>query len=335
MTGTDSTTASAAENPITPEELIKRFQEMKDLINESLGSQALIKKIIVSKLIIPSNQFWVIEYEGDRYLFIPELMYAKIKEIAKENQVKEEDPQVIGLASLSGIPIVEDEGFVWTVVAKKLGLEKISPMTIKRRLPNLKPVVGSPYENKEADELGKIFDEVVSFDPIDYEMLKNREIKSNSILLTSNHADELPRYLPHLKMFTGLDAGSPIGDYSAVYKPSLRPYMAYSRRLESHDGGAVLVFAHSVREAKKVVWNQSGIIDEITGNDFTDLAVRYLRNSEYLYEEADQAKLVAGIPHVVDDPTYCKNCELWGVGPLGENGICKDCEDGVRDEYDY
>jgi hypothetical protein len=86
--------------------------------------------------------------------------------------------------------------------------------------------------------------------------------------------------------------------------------------------GAVLVFAHTAREALKLA---RPYLEDWFQCDFIDARATIIRDSEYLYEEANQEKLGAGIAHVIDSPTTCNNCELWGVSRLCDNKYCEDC----------
>lgn len=100
----------------------------------------------------------------------------------------------------------------------------------------------------------------------------------------------------------------------------LKPYMGYSRGGGSEEG-AVLIFAHTAREAKKLAFEElKGWCDD---QEWIDVAVKRLKG-EWLYAETDQEKLKNNIPHVIDSPTGCRRCELWGV-KLNEKGICEDC----------
>ena len=102
----------------------------------------------------------------------------------------------------------------------------------------------------------------------------------------------------------------------------LKPYMAFSREGGSLEG-AVLVFAHNIKEAKPLAWREAKW--EIT-EDYTDLGIRLIKNGAFLFKEADEAKLAADVAHVISDPTPCKDCELWGY-PLNDAGYCEDCAD--------
>ena len=88
---------------------------------------------------------------------------------------------------------------------------------------------------------------------------------------------------------------------------------------------AVLVFAKTARQAKAVAWKMSSI-SVLGGSDqFTDLRVRFLRDAEFLYAEADPRALSESRPHVVE-PRICGRCERWGF-PIDDEGICEACRD--------
>ena len=98
-------------------------------------------------------------------------------------------------------------------------------------------------------------------------------------------------------------------------------YMGFSRCNGSYEGAA-LIFAHSVREAKKVGWRECG---NLFTDEFTDFSVRLLKDSEWLYQEANQEKLRNDIAHTIDNPHSCKRCECWGQSEILDNGLCEDC----------
>ena len=109
---------------------------------------------------------------------------------------------------------------------------------------------------------------------------------------------------------------------------SLKPYMAYSRDLGASEG-AVLTFAHTVREAKIVAWSLVRNMDIV--EEWTDLAVNRLKDI-HIYSEADQEKLLSGTPHVIESPRTCVVCHLWGE-PINEDGVCESCyEDEEADK---
>lgn len=100
----------------------------------------------------------------------------------------------------------------------------------------------------------------------------------------------------------------------------LKPYMAFFRHA-GPAGGAALVVAHSVKEARPLAWRKSLMdIDE-----WTDLGVRLIRDPDILLL-ADPEKLAAGQPHVIDSPLHCQVCGLWGAG-LTEDNLCCHCNE--------
>ncbi len=81
----------------------------------------------------------------------------------------------------------------------------------------------------------------------------------------------------------------------------LKPYMAYSRGAGPAEG-AMLVLAPNSREAKKMAWP---VLLDWGTEEYTDLTVRLLHEGSHVLALADQAKLAAGEPHVVDSPQVC------------------------------
>jgi len=101
----------------------------------------------------------------------------------------------------------------------------------------------------------------------------------------------------------------------------LQAYMIYSRFLGPSEG-AGLVFAHSVREARKVGWQRTS--GDFT-DDFLDFAAKRIRNSPWILGEANVNKLASDEPHVIDNPRSCSICEHWGHSPIGNDELCEDC----------
>ena len=100
----------------------------------------------------------------------------------------------------------------------------------------------------------------------------------------------------------------------------LKIYMAYD---EEPQEGAILVFAHSASEARKVSFP---VLQSWFMTEWIHANIRLVRDGEYLRSQATPEKLAADIPHCIDSPTICKDCELWGTGELNERGICPDCQ---------
>lgn len=103
----------------------------------------------------------------------------------------------------------------------------------------------------------------------------------------------------------------------------LNAYMIYSRAAGPEEGAA-LVFAHTVREARKIGY--PGIGNDLTGDEYIDLAADLIRNSPYLFQEADPDKLARDVPHVIDNPRSCDRCERWGQSAIGEDCLCDICK---------
>jgi len=95
-------------------------------------------------------------------------------------------------------------------------------------------------------------------------------------------------------------------------------YMGFSRTAGPEEG-AILIFAHTAKEARVIGWGWSWC------DEYIDFGVRRLRNSDWLYKEANQLKLQNDIPHATDNPHSCKRCEMWGHAEILENGFCEDC----------
>jgi len=113
----------------------------------------------------------------------------------------------------------------------------------------------------------------------------------------------------------------------------LKAYIGYSREGGSVEG-AVLVFAHTVKEAKKIGW---GTLAELFTDEYTDMAMDLIREKiDYLSEKNNQKwsieKIKQDIPHVVNDPVCCKSCETWGYN-LDEEGYCEDCAEEAKEDY--
>ena len=105
----------------------------------------------------------------------------------------------------------------------------------------------------------------------------------------------------------------------------MKPYMGYSREGGSREG-AVLIFAHNVKEAKRIGF---GVLSPWITDEYTDMAVTLIKDGAFWFEQVPQwskDKIVKDEPHVLDSPPSCKVCELWG-SELNESGLCEDCQD--------
>lgn len=94
--------------------------------------------------------------------------------------------------------------------------------------------------------------------------------------------------------------------------------------------GALLVFAHDLKEAKRLAY--PAVQDWNRDMDYIDLYVTWLRNRPWLFKDADPAKLAADIGHVNEEPTGCSSCELWGA-ELDANGECPECAAMTRQTF--
>jgi hypothetical protein len=99
--------------------------------------------------------------------------------------------------------------------------------------------------------------------------------------------------------------------------------MGYDESVGSSEG-AVLIFAHTAKEAKKVFWKACGgeIVEE-----YIDARVVWLKDRPWLFLEIDLNKSAAAEAHVVVSPLSCARCETWGTSRIGDNGLCESCKD--------
>ena len=105
----------------------------------------------------------------------------------------------------------------------------------------------------------------------------------------------------------------------------LKQYMGYDN-MGGASEGAVLIFAHNAREAKRIGWDAPTFLRDICSGEYINLRVSWMKDSPHIYKEAKQDKLKEGIPHVIECPTTCTGCELWGYD-LNEDGYCETCEE--------
>ena len=104
----------------------------------------------------------------------------------------------------------------------------------------------------------------------------------------------------------------------------LKAYMGFDRGNGPQEG-ACLVFAYDAKTARRLTW---GILRWWFGDaEWIDCAVKWIKTPpDYLYiEEANREKLANGIPHAIESPECCSNCELWG-GERNDDGTCEYCE---------
>ena len=95
--------------------------------------------------------------------------------------------------------------------------------------------------------------------------------------------------------------------------------MGYSRA-NSASEGAVLIFANTAQEARRIMWS-SGIGSDLT-DDYIDMAVCWLRDKLWLFKEMKK-----DTPHVVSYPKSCTSCDIWGNSEIGTDGLCEDCRE--------
>ena len=101
----------------------------------------------------------------------------------------------------------------------------------------------------------------------------------------------------------------------------MRAYMVYSSKLGSNEG-ACLVFAHTGREAKTIGYP---LIKDWFCSEWTDIIVKWLKDEDWLFDEADAEKIKNGEAHVIESPKTCHNCLLWGIEFRQGSNICVDC----------
>ena len=93
---------------------------------------------------------------------------------------------------------------------------------------------------------------------------------------------------------------------------SLNPYMVYDRSLGPAEG-AVLVFAHTGKEARRLGYYAIIGLWEV---GWINCASCRLDHDPHIMEQAISDEE----PHVIDSPHTCPRCEKWGNKPLGPDG---------------
>lgn len=100
----------------------------------------------------------------------------------------------------------------------------------------------------------------------------------------------------------------------------MKAYMGYSIEMGESEG-ACLIFDFNARQAKKLAYETIRMWwDDV---EWIDIKAKLLKGN-FLMSLADQDNLFQGIPHVIESPPVCKQCELWG-GVLSSDEICQDC----------
>lgn len=100
---------------------------------------------------------------------------------------------------------------------------------------------------------------------------------------------------------------------------SLKMYMGYSG-FNGQSEGAVLVFANTAKEAKRLTYENGLVVDE-----FIDARARLLQEDRFL-----RAQQMFDYPHVIESPKVCKHCELWGK-EMHDDEQCEDCYELIND----
>jgi len=106
---------------------------------------------------------------------------------------------------------------------------------------------------------------------------------------------------------------------------TLKPYVGSD---DYPEDAAILIFAHNTKEAKTIGWPT---IKEFCNCEYTQMRIKRLPAEDYIMKQADQNKLQNGVPHIIDSPQTCKNCEWWGR-ELNEDGYCEGCQDERDDK---
>jgi hypothetical protein len=102
----------------------------------------------------------------------------------------------------------------------------------------------------------------------------------------------------------------------------VKKYMGYDAGFGSGES-AVLIFANTAKEAKKVFWRDNPLEIE----SFLDVRVELLKfGHEFLEKEK-----TSDYPHVVF-PKVCDVCGMWGISEIGEDGLCDDCRKVEEDK---
>jgi len=103
-------------------------------------------------------------------------------------------------------------------------------------------------------------------------------------------------------------------------RKELKAYMVYSSYMGAYEG-ACLVFAYSVKEAKKLGYP---IINDWFDIEWIDCKAIWLKNRDWLFKEKTKDS-----PHVIESPQTCSMCNVWGNEPY-DNDICMDCQEDSK-----
>jgi hypothetical protein len=108
----------------------------------------------------------------------------------------------------------------------------------------------------------------------------------------------------------------------APVEPSVRPLRPYMCWCGDPAEGAVLTWAYTAQDARKLAYPA---IADWTDCGFIDVRARLLKAHPAYYETLK----LKDAPHVNDDPPVCPVCEQWGQPLLPDGKGCLHCGDDV------
>jgi hypothetical protein len=109
----------------------------------------------------------------------------------------------------------------------------------------------------------------------------------------------------------------------------LKMYMGYDAQ-DGGVGGACLIFAHNVKEARYLA---VPFLSSWFDTRWIDVRAKLL-TAEHLRAEGNKEKLQTDTPHVIESPAICPYCELWGNAPVKAKDGKQLCE-GCVEEYEW
>ena len=99
----------------------------------------------------------------------------------------------------------------------------------------------------------------------------------------------------------------------------IKPYMVSSRTAGAAEG-AILVFAHTVQEARKIGW-KTGWLKDFCDGEWIDIKASILKPEPWIMKQA-----ISEESHSIEIPETCYDCLMWGF-ELDENGLCESCQE--------
>lgn len=106
-------------------------------------------------------------------------------------------------------------------------------------------------------------------------------------------------------------------------KKPMKLYMGYDEPGGSSEG-ACLIVAHTTKEAKKIGYST---VRNWFDTEWIDMRATLIKdNTDYLMAEVDIDKFNKGIPHVIECPKCCPNCDCWAGGEIID-GKCYYCRE--------